>query len=209
MKVWRALWLWRQRHQILSWSVCSHCHFLLRAHLPVLVQELQCPWDWLAGRAGNPASTTTDKKRRDLYNPHNTIPQKFMLNKRRNKNLRLIPRLPRQHPTSYFRYLTDTSLEANYLLQFPAFLASKSIPLWAKNVTLYCKCQSPCCIVSGDKSYSNTLYPCSHTVPQAHFFCCATYFLMEGSCIFLVSNLIHSQVTTINLIIWFSWLIIS
>lgn len=136
-----------------------------------------------------PATATKEIKRQEIfYITRTTNSQKFMLKKEKKlKKLRLVPRLPRQHPGSCFRYLSDTSLGANYLLQFPAFLVLKSIPLWAKNVTLYWGCQSPCCIVSGDRFCSTTSHPCSHTVPQAQLSCSTTYFLMEDSCIFLLS----------------------
>lgn len=152
-------------------------------------QGLQCPQDWLTGRAGNPSHChQRDKKTGDLlYNPYNKLTKIHVKKEKKLKKLRLVPRLPRQHPGSCFRYLSDTSLGANYLLQFPAFLVLKSIPLWAKNVTLYWRYQSPCCIVSGDRFCSTTSHPCSHTVPQAQLSCSTTYFLMEDSCIFLLS----------------------
>lgn len=116
-------------------------------------------WDWLAGRAGNPSQW--GRERGDiLYNPYN-LNKNSCYKRRRNKTLRLVPRLPRQHPASYFSYLSDTSLGANYLLQFPAFLPSKSITLWAKNVTWYCRCQSPCLVVT-----NLTVPPCTPALPQ-------------------------------------------
>lgn len=91
------------------------------------------------------------------------------------------------HYVAEANYLSCCRVVSDLSLSIYCFLVLKSIPLWAKNVTLYWGYQSPCCIVSGDRFCSTTLHPCSHTVPQAQLSCSTTYFLMEDSCIFLLS----------------------
>lgn len=65
---------------------------------------------------------TTNKRKTTTHTPHKTTTN----HTHPKTTKRLVPRLPRQHPESWLRYPGDISLVTNYLLQFPAFLHSKS-----------------------------------------------------------------------------------